>query len=128
MTERSNPKTGGNVEQFEYTIVADGSTGGNIPEVSQRSVLISMPGNGKEQLAEQLAARILNAPVKRIKRTEAQMVASLKGDLLSEASYLKNRVSKLEEKIAKLFAEVSPEAAALVLRSESMSHLSRYLP
>ena len=116
------------MEQFEYTIVADGSTGGNIPEVSQRSVLISMPGNGKEQLAEQLAARILNAPVKRIKRTEAQMVASLKGDLLSEASYLKNRVSKLEEKIAKLFAEVSPEAAALVLRSESMSHLSRYLP
>ena len=67
-------------------------------------------------------------PVKRIKRTEQQVLEDLKGDLLGEASYLKERVSKLESKLAELFASVTPEAAALVIKSNGCSHLERYLP
>ncbi len=75
-----------------------------------------------------VASEATERPSKRQKRTESQVLADLKGDLLGEATYLKERVTKLEEKIAELFAGVSPEAATLVLRSPALAHLSRYLP
>lgn len=65
---------------------------------------------------------------KRQKRTEAQVLADLRGDTLSEAKYLQDRVIKLEEKIAELFSGVSAEAVELVLKSRGYDHLRRYLP
>lgn len=64
----------------------------------------------------------------RVKRTEADMLASVKGDPLSESMYVLNRVQKLEEKLAELIATLSPEASDLFFRSPARQHLRRYLP
>lgn len=65
----------------------------------------------------------------RVKRTESDMLACKRQEgSLAEASYLQNRLVKLEEKIADLFAGVSPEAADLVLSQRGFEHLKRYLP
>lgn len=64
----------------------------------------------------------------RVKRTEADMLASVKGDPLSESMYVLNRVQKLEEKLAELIGSLSPEANDLFFRSPARSHLKRYNP
>ena len=116
--EASNPSTDGKRESFNISPRSCDSnryalTGGNMSDTLEQ--------------AERPEPEVVNAPAKRAKRTEAQMVASMNGDLLAEASYLKNRVGKLEEKIAQLFAGVSKEASELVLSSAASSHLRRYL-
>lgn len=63
---------------------------------------------------------------KRVKRTEAQMIESVSGDPLSQAVYVKDRITKLEDKIADMMKICSPEALELVLKGRE--HLSRYLP
>jgi hypothetical protein len=62
----------------------------------------------------------------RVKRTESQMLESVKDDPLSEAHYLKARLIKLEEKMADLMSKASPEAIELVLKGNE--HFGRYLP
>lgn len=62
----------------------------------------------------------------RVKRTEAQMLEALNGDTLAQAMYVKERVRKLEEKIAELLASVPSEATELALKGRE--HLGRYLP
>jgi hypothetical protein len=64
---------------------------------------------------------------KRVKRTEKDMLASFEGDTLGEAAYLRDRVAKLEDKIAELLGAVSgSEVTDLVLKGRE--HLAKYLP
>jgi hypothetical protein len=64
--------------------------------------------------------------IKRQKRTEADMLASVAGDVISEAQYLKERLMKLEQKMSDLIGSVSAEARDMVL--SRASHLERYRP
>lgn len=70
----------------------------------------------------------LNEVVKktRIKRTEKDMIASVKGNPLDEAHYLKARLMKLEDKLSDLLGSASPEALELILKGSP--HFGRYLP
>jgi hypothetical protein len=61
---------------------------------------------------------------KRQKRTEADMLASVAGDVISEAQYLKERLMKLEQKMSDLIGSVSAEAREMVLSRST--HLERY--
>ena len=63
---------------------------------------------------------------KRVKRTEADMLASVAGDVISVAQYLKERLLKLEQKMSDLIGSVSAEARDMVL--SRASHLERYRP
>lgn len=63
---------------------------------------------------------------KRVKRTEADMLASVAGDVISEAQYLKERLMKLEQKMSELIGSVSAEARDMVLSRST--HLERYRP
>ncbi len=63
---------------------------------------------------------------KRVKRTEADMLASVAGDVISEAQYLKERLMKLEQKMSDLIGSVSAEARDMVL--SRATHLERYRP
>lgn len=82
-----------------------------------------------ERGVKAIAAKHPNVVKKtRVKRTEAQMLQSVAGDVLSEASYLKNRLQKLEEKMGQLMLDASAEARKLVTESRGGEHLTRYLP
>lgn len=70
------------------------------------------------------SVRLLKQPKKRIKRTEAEMIAALGGSALKEATYVAERVSKLEEKITELLGSVSQKAREHILND--FPHLSRY--
>jgi len=61
---------------------------------------------------------------KRVKRTEAEMLASLGGSALKEATYVAERVQKLEDKISELLGSVSQKAREHILND--FPHLSRY--
>jgi len=61
---------------------------------------------------------------KRVKRTEAEMIASLGGSALKEATYVAERVQKLEDKISELLGSVSQKAREHILND--FPHLSRY--
>lgn len=61
---------------------------------------------------------------KRIKRTEAEMIASLGGSALKEATYVAERISKLEDKITELMGAVGQKAREHILND--FPHLSRY--
>lgn len=54
---------------------------------------------------------------KRRKRSEAEVLADLKGSPLKEAVYVLERISKLEEKMNELLMSVSPEARDYVFTS-----------
>jgi hypothetical protein len=64
---------------------------------------------------------------KRRKRTEAEMIAA-QGSALAQASYVTQRLAKLEEKMAELLAAVPAEARDLIISQPAHSHLRRYLP
>lgn len=68
----------------------------------------------------------LPAKKTRVKRTEQDMLASVKGNAFDEASYVRGRLMKLEEKMSELLGSASPEAQEML--SKSLPHLSRYLP
>lgn len=51
---------------------------------------------------------------KRAKRTESQMLESLRGCPLKEATYVLDRVTKLEEKIRELLGGCSAEALTMI--------------
>lgn len=61
---------------------------------------------------------------KRVKRTERQMIAGLGGSALKEATYVADRVRKLEDKISELMGSVSQAARELILKD--YPHLNRY--
>lgn len=61
---------------------------------------------------------------KRIKRTEAQMVAALGGSSLKEATYVLDRVAKLEDKISELLGHISQKGRDRVF--EERPDLKRY--
>lgn len=61
---------------------------------------------------------------KREKRTEAQMIESIKGSPIKEAVYVIDRVAKLENKISALLGDVSQEAREHIFKQ--CPHLSRY--
>jgi hypothetical protein len=77
---------------------------------------------------ETFSEPVNDAPVKRtrIKRTEKDMIASVKGKPLDEAHYLKSRLMKLEDKLSDLLGSASPEALELILKGSP--HYTRYLP
>lgn len=62
---------------------------------------------------------------KRVKRTEAQMVADLGGSALKEAIYVLDRIAKLEEKIPELLGYISEKGRDRVF--EERPELKRYL-
>lgn len=62
---------------------------------------------------------------KRVKRTEAQMVADLGGSALKEAIYVLDRIAKLEEKIPELLSYISEKGRDRVF--EERPELKRYL-
>ena len=79
--------------------------------------------------AEVEPLRVLPAKRTRNKRTEADMLmAANQEGTLAAATYVQNRLVKLEEKMAELLAGVSTEAAELVLSQRGFEHLRRYLP
>jgi len=61
---------------------------------------------------------------KRVKRTEAEMIKALGGSALKEATYVSDRVSKIEDKISELMGAISPAARELILKDNP--HLNRY--
>lgn len=61
---------------------------------------------------------------KRVKRTEAQMIASLGGSALKEANYIADRIAKFEDKISELMSAVGQPARELILKDHP--HLARY--
>lgn len=68
---------------------------------------------------------VTEAPkAKRAKRTEAQMIKALGGSSLKEASYVLDRVAKLEEKISELMGAISQKGRERVL--EERPELSKY--
>ena len=60
----------------------------------------------------------------RVKRTESQMIASLGGSALKEATYVAERIAKLEDKISELMGAVGQKAREHILND--YPHLSRY--
>lgn len=59
---------------------------------------------------------LVTARVTRVKRTEKDMLRSVKGNTLSEAHYVLERIRKLEDKMTELLASVSQEARELILQ------------
>lgn len=64
-----------------------------------------------------------NGVTKRSKRSEADMLRSLKGPV-AEAHYVIERIMKLESKIGELLGGISAEARALIVKQ--YEHLGRY--
>lgn len=67
---------------------------------------------------------VIGVEKKRAKRTESQMIAALGGSVIKEASYVLERVAKLEYKISELMGSISQKSRERVL--EERPELSRY--
>ena len=70
------------------------------------------------------SVRLVKPVGKRVKRTEAEMIASLGGSALKEATYVAERIAKLEDKISELMGSVGQKAREHILND--YPHLSRY--
>ena len=74
--------------------------------------------------AQRGPVRLVQKTSKRVKRTEAEMIKSLGGSALKEATYVAERIQKLEDKISELLGSVSQKAREHILND--FPHLSRY--
>lgn len=63
-------------------------------------------------------------PKGRVKRTEAQMIASMNGSPMKESAYVLDRIAKLEDKISELMGAVSQKSREYILAERP--ELSKY--